>query len=315
MGVKAKKPESRGWSGRFKEQYNRTRPVLQCLMLGLLAACAQASELKPGTAAAFERYIRATEAQRTADLGNGVALVIDGLPDPARKEAYAKLHQGELYIEPLHSKEDGHRIPIHDGLVHHWVGTIFIPGARLSEVLVVLQNYDNQQNVYKPYVRRSKLVGHNGNEYRIYLQLFQKSIATVVINANFDVHYAMPGPTQAVSQSYSTRIAEVENPDKPNEHELPVGNDHGYLWRLDSYWNIEEKDGGAYVQVESIALTRSIPPLVAWLVNPLVRSIPRSVLSNLLTATREAVREANPRTTAPTPTFAHNSLHISEQSR
>jgi hypothetical protein len=117
---------------------------------------------------------------------------------------------------------------------------------------------------------------------------------------NFDVRYAMPGPTRAVSQSYSTRIAEVENPDEPNEHELPVGNDHGYLWRLDNYWRVEEKDGGAYVQVESIALTRRIPTLVAWLVNPLVRSIPRSVLSSLLTATREAVLkgQTNPRTTA-----------------
>jgi len=93
----------------------------------------------------------------------------------------------------------------------------------------------------------------------------------------------------------------LRNPDKPNEHELPVGSDHGYLWRLDSYWSIEEKDGGAYVQVESIALTRSIPPLVAWLVNPLVRSIPRSVLSNLLTATREAVRQANPPNHGPDP--------------
>jgi hypothetical protein len=59
-------------------------------------------------------------------------------------------------------------------------------------------------------------------------------------------------PRTALSQSYSTRIAEVEDPDKPNEHELPVGHDHGYVWRLDNYWRIEEKDGGAYVQVESV---------------------------------------------------------------
>ena len=256
--------------------------------------------MKPETAAAFDRYIRATEAEHAADLSKGVFLVIDGLPDPARKEAYARLRQGQLYIEPLHTKENGHPIPIRGGLVHHWVGAIFIPGARLSEVLAVLQNYDNQKNIYKPYVRRSKLLEHNGNKYRIYLQFYHKSIATVVINANFDVDYATPGPTRAMSQAYSTRIAEVENPDKRNEHELPVGNDHGYLWRLDNYWRVEEKDGGAYVQVESVALTRSIPAVAAWLINPLVRSIPRSVLSSLLTATREAVLsgQAKPRTTA-----------------
>jgi len=111
----------------------------------------------------------------------------------------------------------------------------------------------------------------------------------VVINANFDVHYTMDGPTRALSQVYSTRIAEVQNSDKPNERELPVGNDHGYLWRLDNYWCIEEKDGGTYVQVESVGLSRSIPAIFAWLINPLIRNIPRAVLSDLLNATRRAV--------------------------
>ena len=268
-----------------------TRSLLRCLVVGVLATFAQATEVKANTAAAFERYIRATETQRADDLHNGRFLVLDSLPDPARQESYAKLRQGQLYIEQLHLKENGHSIPIPGGLVHHWVGVMFVPGATLSRVISVLQDYDNHKNVYKPDVRRSKLLEHNGNECKIFLQFYRKSIVTVVINANFDVHYTMLGSTRALSQSYSTRIAEVDNPDKSNEHELPVGNDHGYLWRLDNYWRIEEKDGGAYVQVESVALSRSIPNLFAWLINPLVRSIPRSVLSRLLTATRQAVAD------------------------
>jgi len=260
-------------------------------VVGVLATFAQATEVKANTAAAFERYIRATETQRADDLHNGRFLVLDSLPDPARQESYAKLRQGQLYIEQLHLKENGHSIPIPGGLVHHWVGVMFVPGATLSRVISVLRDYDNHKNVYKPDVRRSKLLEHNGNECKIFLQFYRKSIVTVVINANFDVHYTMLGSTRALSQSYSTRIAEVDNPDKSNEHELPVGNDHGYLWRLDNYWRIEEKDGGAYVQVESVALSRSIPNLFAWLINPLVRSIPRSVLSRLLTATRQAVAD------------------------
>jgi len=92
-----------------------------------------------------------------------------------------------------------------------------------------------------------------------------------------------------MSKSCSTRIAEVEDAGKPDEHELPVGNDHGYVWRLYSYWRIEEKDGGVYIQVESIGLSRTIPWAIAWFVNPLVQSIPRSVLSQLLESTRKAV--------------------------
>jgi hypothetical protein len=40
----------------------------------------------------------------------------------------------------------------------------------------------------------------------------------------------------------------------------------------------EEKDGGVYVQVESIGLSRAVPAIIGWLVNPLLRSIPRGTL-------------------------------------
>jgi hypothetical protein len=258
-------------------------------MVGVLATSAQATELKANTVAAFDRYIGATEVDHADDLRKGYFLIIDGLPDPVRREMYARLRQGEIYIEQIHTKEGGRPIPIPGGLVHHWVGVVFIPGATLSSVLSVLQDYDNHENVYKPDVRHSKLLEHNGNEFKIYLQFYRKSIVPVVVNADFDVHYTMLGPTRAQSKSYSTRIAEVENPDRPNEHELPVGNDHGYVWRLDNYWRIEEKDGGTYVQVESVGLSRTIPAVIAWLINRLVKNIPRTVLSNLLNATRRAV--------------------------
>jgi hypothetical protein len=79
------------------------------------------------------------------------------------------------------------------------------------------------------------------------------------------------------------------NPGSPNEHERADGNDHGYMWRLYSYWRLEEKDGGVYVENESITLTRTVPALLAWLVNPLTKSIPRDILLHTLTDTRKAV--------------------------
>jgi len=273
-------------------QSQKLMPLAGWLLVGMLVVPAQAAELKPDTAAAFDRYILATEAQHADDLRSGYFLVIDRLPDGSRQETYAKLRQGHIYIEELHTKKDGRPIPIPGGLLHHWVGVIFIPGANLAQVRGVLQDYDNHKNIYKPDVRRSKLLERNGDESKVYLQFYRKSIFTVVINVNFDVHDTISGPTRALSQGYSTRIAEVENPDKSNEHELPVGNDHGYLWRLDNYWRVEEKDGGTYIQIESVALSRTIPAIFAWLINPLVKNIPRDVLSNLLNATRRAVEQS-----------------------
>ena len=70
--------------------------------------------------------------------------------------------------------------------------------------------------------------------------------------------------THCRSRSVSTRIAEVEDAGLPNEREKPVGHDGGFLWRIDSYWRFEEQDGGAYVEAESISLTRDIPTGLGW---------------------------------------------------
>ena len=271
-------------------------------IVGLFVPHARATvELKPATVTAFEHYIHATEDRMDEDVRKGRFLVLDGLPSGRKEDIYAKVRQGAIYIQPMHTTEDGRAIPIPGGLVHHWAGVMFIPGANAPRVLAVLQDYDNHQNIFKPDIRRSRLLGHTGDRFSIYVQFYKKSIVTVVINANFDAQYTQLDSTHVASRSYSTRIAELQYPDTPGEHEFPVGNDHGYLWRLDNYWHLEEKDGGVYVQIEWVALSRTVPAVFGWLVNPLIRSIPRGVITNLLAATRnEATKVAPPPASPPT---------------
>jgi hypothetical protein len=266
--------------------------VILCAIICFHARPASATQLQPQTVAAFDSYIRATEERMADDLRQGDFLIIDRLPESRRNEIYSQLRQGQLYIQQLHTKEDGKAIPVPNGLIHHWIGVAFIPGVTLQETLTVLQDYNNHKTIYKPDERDSKLLEHNGNEFKVYLQFYRKSLVTVVENVNFDIHYTLLGSTRAMSKGYSTRIAEVADFGKPSEHELPVGNDHGYLWRLYTYWGVEEKDEGVYVQIESVGLSRTIPWEIAWIVNPLIRSIPRNVLSGLLNHTREAVESA-----------------------
>ena len=273
-----------------------TKTAVVVLLYGILVCLAaqlvEAAELKKETAAAFEHYVGASEKRIKLELHNGPFLFIDELLEARRVEAHAQLREGRVLIKQVNTQEEGHPIEVPHGLIHDWIGLLFIPNASLSQTLAVVQDYDNHRNIYKPEVRDSKLLQHNGDNFKVFLQFYKKSLVTVVINADFDITYERLGTNRAVSRSYSTRLAEVENVGQIDEHEMPVDDAHGYLWRLYSYWRFEEQDGGVYVQLESIGLSRSVPAVFAWLVNPLLRGIPRGTLSSLLSATRAAVAKS-----------------------
>ena len=174
-------------------------------------------------------------------------------------------------------------------MIHHWIGTVFIPGASLKQVLAVLQDYDHHSIYYGPEVTKSKMLEHTGDDFKIQYRLTQTKIVTVVLDTDFEVHYQSLSAVRAQSRSYSTRIVEIEHPGEPNEHALPAGNDDGFLWRLNSYWRFSEADDGVYVQCEAISLTRDIPTGLTWLIGPFIGSIPRESLEFTLRSTRTAV--------------------------
>jgi hypothetical protein len=265
--------------------------LLSAMLLCLAAQTANAAELQKETAAAFDRYIRASEARIQSELHGGPFLFVDALPEQRRREAYAHLRQGQILVEQVNTTAEGHPIEVPHGLIHDWAGVLFIPNATLAHTLAVVQDYNHHQDIYRPDVRQSKLLQRDGDHFKVFLQLYKKSLVTVTIDADFDIDYQRLGPHRVVSDSRATRLAEVENLGQPGEHELPVDDGHGYLWRLNTYWRFEEKDGGVYIQLETIGLSRSVPFLIAWLVNPLLRSIPRGTLTSLLAATRTAVGE------------------------
>jgi len=245
-------------------------------------------ELKPATVEAFDRYVQATEARIDRELARpGAFLYIEGLPEAKRSQALESIRKGEIYMERLQTQDaSGSVIEAPDGLIHHWIGAVFVSGATLKAVLDLVQDYDHHQDVYKPEVVRSRLIRHEGNAYQIFYRLRKKKVITVTLNTNHDVHYFPIDSTHCRSRSVATRIAEVADADQPGEHEKPIGHDGGFLWRMNSYWRFEEKDQGVYVEVESISLTRDIPTGLGWMIRPFVTSIPRESLLMTLGSTR-----------------------------
>ena len=90
------------------------------------AASAAGAELQNRTTQAFDRYVRLTEARLS---GAGPFLWIDGLPDARRRPALEAVRRKELSIERLETKDNGREIDVPGGIIHHWVGTAFVPSA------------------------------------------------------------------------------------------------------------------------------------------------------------------------------------------
>ncbi len=251
------------------------------------------AELKPATLQAFDRYVKATEERIDAELKRpGAFLYVDGLPEARRAATKAALSRGEVYMERLKMRDpSGREMEAPDALIHHWMGAVFIPRATLKETLELVQDYDRHQEIYLPEVVRSKLVSRNGNDFKIFYRLRKKKVITVTLNSDHDVHYYPLDDKRCYSRSYTTRIQEVADADTPKEHEKPVGKDGGFLWRLYSYWRFEEKDGGVYVECESVSLTRDIPTGLGWLIKPFITDIPKESLQMTMGSTRRAVLE------------------------
>jgi hypothetical protein len=249
-----------------------------------------AVDLSDVTVTAFERYARLTERRLDQEAtGARPFLWVDGLAESRRLEAVRSLQAGEVVVSRLETQSDGQRVPIEGALCHHWLGTVFVPRVSLDLTVSVLQNYDRYSEIYQPAVRRSSILSRDGDHFVVSLQLFMKKIVGVVVNTESDVQYRRVSAAREQVRSVSTRIAEVESPGTAAEMEKPVGHDSGFLWRFNNYCSIEAKDGGTYMQCETLSLSRSIPAGLGWLIDPFVTSVPRESLEFTLTGLRRTL--------------------------
>ncbi len=238
-------------------------------------------DLQPHTAAAFDRYTAAAEERIGKQAHSAAFLWLDGSAD--RK---ARALKGDAIVEPFSGSGD---IDAPDGAIHDWAGAVFIPGTTIAKTLAAAQDYDAHKAFYGQELQDSKTIRRQGDEFDIYLRLLKKQVITVVLNTNHHVRYFPVDDARVYSVSHSTRIAEVQDPGEADESEMAPGHDHGFLWRLNSYWRFEQRDGGVYVECEAISLTRSVPVGLGWLINPIVRTLPRESLAGTLRSLRTAV--------------------------
>ncbi|MEQ1354258.1 MAG: hypothetical protein ABLT11_09585 [Candidatus Acidiferrum sp.] len=259
------------------------------IVLASIAPPARAEGPTTATIESFDRYIAAAEAQFRDDLTiRKNFLYIDALPEPERTQSFAALRNGQTLVR--NSPQCQPRCPAaHGGLLHDWTAIVFVPGVTLAETLAALQDYDCDAVYYQPQVTAAKLLAKSNNRFRVFLRIHQTRIITVVLDTEYEIHYTTLDNTHAMSQSHSTRISEIENPNSPQERIISPGADHGFLWRLYSYWRFYRADGGVYIQCNAISLTRDVPVGLGWMIGPFIQKIPQESLYFTLAATRQAL--------------------------
>jgi len=239
---------------------------------------------QPATTEAFNRYIAAAEARISKDR-NSSFLRLESLTPPERAGVLRQLRDGDVVIE----KHGNNPEQVSNGLIHDWIGTVFIPKTTVTQVIALVRDYNHTADYYTPDVMQSRLISASGDDLQVFMRLRKHKVITVVLDTEYDVHYGRLDAEHQYSISRSTRVSEVANPGSPNEHPLPAGQDHGFMWRLNSYWAFEQTEDGVFVQCEAISLTRDMPNGLGWMIAPFVNSIPRESLQFTLNATRAAI--------------------------
>ncbi len=270
--------------------------MLSWLLLTVLGFVATTGDLsagpplpREGTLSGYHEYVSKVEARNREGLSRGAFLWIDELPEPDRIRAYLKLQQGDVVMKRI-GKEDAEGAPkVSGGMIHDWESMIFIPGVKLDQVVGVLQDYDKHSMYYAPDVESARIESREGDHFRVFMRFRRKKVVTVVLNTEQDVVYFRDSGSREHSRSSAVRIREVANPGTKEEKEKSPDEENGFLWQMDTWWRMEEREGGVYVQNEAVSLTRDIPSGLGWLIGPFVTSIPKETLEFTMNATREAV--------------------------
>jgi hypothetical protein len=199
-----------------------------------------------------------------------------------------RLRREEMIIEQLTPRTSA---DFSGALLHHWRGTTFVPEAKAADFEQLLRNFNSYPQHFSPQVLQARILTQRGDHLQIFMRVQQKHVITVVMDTTYDIAFGRLDAQHGYSTSRSTSISEIEATGTHRERALKSNEEHGFLWRLNTYWSYEERNGGLYLQVESISLSRRIPVGLGWALRPYVESVPRESLEFTLRSARNAIQK------------------------
>lgn len=261
----------------------KNRVGLLLFALFAMPLFAQRDTLRPQTLAAWNEQVGAANARLEHDVRQKNSfLAIDR--DPGLR---LRLRAGAIVITPFGSNG---RTAVPHGLITDWVGDVFVPNTRVSDVVAQLNNYDRYRQYFNPAVVDARLLNHAGDEYTFSMVLRQKVLfVTPVLEGDYASQTTKVDNERWYTVSHTTRLQDVENYGEPDQRKLPPDQGYGYIWRIHNITRLEERDGGVYIEIEALTLSRDVPAGLRWLIEPVLRQLPRDSLETTLQQTRSAV--------------------------
>jgi hypothetical protein len=254
------------------------RLLMACGVVAVLGPSRGWAEAPAAAVSVFDSYARVVE-NRLAETHRSRDGFLTGAAGEA--QGLARLRRGDLVVEQV-TPPEGAELP--GTMLHHWRGTAFAAGAKAADFEKLLRDFDGYPRTFAPQVIEARTIAADGDRVTGWMRVREGHGITVVLDSTYDVRFGRLDARDGWSASRSVRIAEVDDAATSRERVVGSSEDHGFLWRMNTYWSWQERDGGLYLQVESVSLTRGIPVGLGWAVRPFVESIPRESLEFTLRA-------------------------------
>jgi len=259
-------------------------------LLAFAAPPADTWELKPAALAAFDRYVRLTEARMEGETSFKTSFLwMDRQPTNQKADSYGRLQRGEVVVSKLETRDGGKEIESPDSMLHHWIGTVLLPGVKIEHAIAFVQDYEKYPTLFQPMIQRAKIVSHTGNHFVVQMRTTAKKMITVTLDGDYAIDYRTLTPAHTFTRSVAANFFEVSSPGSASETRTAADTIASYLWRLNTYCSFEQRNEGTYEQCESISLTRGIPYLLGPVVRPFASSIPKETLEQTLGKVRSGL--------------------------
>jgi hypothetical protein len=177
------------------------------------------------------------------------------------------------------------------GLIHQWIGTVFIPGATIQDLSAVVEDYGRYSEIYRPTLVKAELLDSSNDEHKFSILWVQRVLlVTAAFYTELDSKYFELNSRQGYMTFFTTQVQQIEHYREKDERRLAPDEGNGYLWRLVSFARFEERDGGLYLELEVIGLSKDLPGSLRLLLKPVIDRVPRQALTVKLDQTRQAIR-------------------------